>query len=127
MMSLQSKKCTDCNCMLNTFAEIPYCSVCIKSHCELSHKKDSIGRNQCNSTFDLIKRKHILCVGHYKTIQNCCYVCGDPRSADDKLSYDDYYYCIKHKPISQKILIQKILFSKLNEDVIEKIVEKVVD
>lgn len=126
-MNLLRKKCSDCNSVFNTFAENPYCSLCIKSHCELSHKKDSIGRNKCNSTFDLINRKNKLCVGHYKMLQNYCYVCGDPRSADDELSYDDYYYCIEHKPIAQKSLIQKILFRKLNNDVIEKIVEKVVD
>ena len=124
-MSLPRKKCTDCNNVFNTFADIPYCSICIKSHCDLSHTRDSIGRHKCNSTFDLIHRKNTLCVGHYKMLQNFCYVCGEPRQADDKLSYDDYYYCQCHKPMDQKLLIEKIFNDKLNNDVINKIISKV--
>jgi len=126
-MMLLRKKCTECNSIFNTCAEKPYCSVCIKAHCELSHRKDSIGRQKCNATFDLINRKNKLCMGHYKMLQNFCYVCGDPRLNDDCLSYDDYYYCTKHKPVSQKSFIGKLLNSKLNDDMIEKIVNKVID
>ena len=108
-MSLLRKKCTDCNFFFNTIAHTPYCNCCIKYHCDLSHMKDSVRRHNCNSTFDLIYRKHTLCVGHYKMLQNYCYVCGDCRSACDKLSYDDYYYCEEHKPICQKILIAHFL------------------
>ena len=125
-MSLRRKQCVDCNSVFNTFAEIPYCSICIKNHCELSYMKDSIGRFKCNSTFDLIHRKNTTCIGHYKVLQNYCYVCGDPRSSDDNLSYDDYFYCNEHKPIDQKLLIKKILDDKLNYDVIENIVKKII-
>jgi hypothetical protein len=120
-MSIPRKKCTDCDSYFNTFAEIPYCSICINSHCELSHKKDSIGRHRCNSTFDLICRKNKLCIGHYKMMQNFCYVCGHPRSCCDNLSYDDYFYCNDHIPIAQNKVIQKTFNNILNNDVIEKI------
>ena len=124
MSKLVYKKCVDCNSKVMTFSDHPLCNICIKTHCELSHMKDSMGRYSCNPVVGLVKREHCLCVGHYKMLQNYCYVCGSPKK-DDTLSYDDYYYCHDHKPIDQCVMINKFLDPILPNDCIDLIISKI--
>jgi len=124
--AIPRRKCTICNSTFSTFAKKPYCSICIKNICELSHMKDSAGRHRCNSAFDIIERKNKLCVGHYKMLQQYCYVCGHCKIDDECLSYDDYYYCTKHKPVPQDFIVRKTLNNVLNNDIIENIIQKIV-
>ena len=97
----------------------------MKLRCELSHSKDSLNRNTCNTISDLICRKQCLCVGHYKMILQHCYICGAPKEDADKNSYDGYYYCNQHKPIDQSYIIHYLLDDKMNYDVVSVIIEKI--
>lgn len=123
MKKLAKKNCKNCNSSVLTFAKNPLCHTCMKARCQLSHMKDSLGRNTCNTIRDLVQRKHCLCVGHYKLLQNYCYVCGIPKLDDDILSYDDYYYCKKHKPVNQSKFIHRYFQSVLDFDSINNILE----
>jgi hypothetical protein len=123
MTILKNKCCIKCNFAFKTFSEKPLCQKCIKHHCELSHMRDSINRNCCNVVFDLINRTNCLCVGHYKMLQQFCYVCGDPKKKDTQLSYDSYYYCTKHQPVNQCIIIKHLFKNVLDNDSIENILK----
>jgi len=125
MNKLEHKKCLECYSNVTTFSDSPLCNICIKTKCELSHMKDSIGRNCCNTVVGLVKRKYCLCIGHYKMLQSYCFVCGEARKYDGELSYDNYYYCDEHKPIDRNELLNKILSPVLNADCIGIIVSKI--
>ena len=123
MKKLTVKKCKNCDINVKTFATNPLCHTCLKLRCQLSHMKDSIGRNTCNAVEDLVMRKYCLCVGHFKMLTNCCFVCGKPKANDDALSYDNYYYCAEHKPVDQSKFVHRYFQNDLDFDSINKILE----
>ena len=121
---LKNKFCSECGNKVPTFARNPLCQICMKKKCELSHMKDNINRNICNTVSDLICRTNCLCVGHYKMILEYCYVCGEAKEYNENISYDGYYYCKNHKPVDQSYMIHKLLDNDLNYDVVSVIISK---
>lgn len=131
---LLSKKCTECNASFLTFSKTPYCCKCIKNECCMSHLRDSNNRYNCNCTFDLVSiNNKKYCLGHFKTLQNKCAVCGISRPENcTNFQHDYMWYCPIHsfeykKKYTSVIYetLKNILCTDLIIEILRKAIQKV--
>ena len=116
------KKCEDCNNILLTYSTKPKCLNCIKNYCCFSHK------GRCNITFNCVESyAGNVCLAHFKTLQNKCFICKLPRPENDNTFMPSYmYYCYNHRHIYKDSVRQyalENLQNNLNTDVVDKIVD----
>ena len=95
---LKTKKCTNCNTCILTFAQTPYCRRCIKNVCCMSKEPNCDGNYTCNCTFDVSSfGDRDYCLGHFKVLQNQCATCGVCRPQHCVDFQENYmWYCPKH-------------------------------
>ena len=125
---LKYKKCTECkNSTVFTLSTNPICRPCIKTMCCMANEPNVLGYKECNITVDhVIHGGRFYCMGHFNVLKQKCRICSKQRTVDDKLSFDMWFYCDKHKPSMQsyKKTLYKLFRSVLDYDTTDIIVNK---